>query len=111
MSAFDSRLHPLLLHLNLLGFEAVGAIYNTARADMISRQNVHVALGAVMIVSLALIIVTFPVVLIWFGQPIGNTAAQTADVSAAVFSVAFFAAFALATIEQRWRYRARRDNP
>jgi hypothetical protein len=60
-------------------------MYNTASADMISRQNVHVALVAV---SLALTIVMFSVVLIWFGQPIGNTAAKTADVSAAVFSVA-----------------------
>ena len=61
-----------------------------------SRQNVVVILGAVMIVCLALTIVTFPIALIWFGQPLGNAAITMADAFASVFSVVFFAAFALA---------------
>jgi hypothetical protein len=69
-------------------------------AKLISRQNVLVILGAVMIVSLALTIVTFPVALIWVGQPLGNAAMTMADAFASVFSVAFFAALALAMAEQ-----------
>jgi hypothetical protein len=65
-----------------------------------SRQNVVVILGAVMIVCLALTIVTFPIALIWFGQPLGNAAGIAADTFASVFSVAFFAAFALSLAEQ-----------
>jgi MFS-type transporter involved in bile tolerance (Atg22 family) len=68
-----------------------------------SRQNVVVILGAVMIVCLALTIVTFPIALIWFGQPLGNAGLVAADAFASVFSVAFFAAFALAMAEQRSR--------
>ena len=64
--------------------------------QFISRQNVLTVLGAVMIVSLALTIITFPVALIWFGQPLGNAAITMADAFASVFSAAFFAAFALA---------------
>jgi hypothetical protein len=64
--------------------------------QFISRQNVLTILGAVMIVSLALTIITFPVALIWIGQPPGNVAIKMADAFATVFSVAFFAAFALA---------------
>jgi hypothetical protein len=67
----------------------------------ISRQAVIAILGAVMIVSLALTIVTFLVALIWIGQPAGSTAITTADVFATVFSVAFFSAFMLAMAEQR----------
>ena len=52
-----------------------------------------------MIVFLALTIVTFPISLIWTRQPLGN-AALVADTFASVFSVAFFAAFALAMAEQ-----------
>ena len=40
----------------------------------VSRQNVLVILGVVMIVCLALTIVTFPVALISMGQPFGNAA-------------------------------------
>ena len=69
----------------------------------VSRQNVIVILGAVAIVCLALTIVMFPVSLIWIGQPLGNTALLAADAFASVFSVAFFAAFALAMAEQRSR--------
>ena len=65
-------------------------------AKFIYRQAVIAILGAVMIVSLALTIVTFPVALIWVGQPPGNVAMTMADAFATVFSVAFFAAFALA---------------
>ena len=70
-------------------------------AKLISRQNVIAFLGAVMIVSLVLIIVAFPVALIWFGRPSGNAAMIMADTFASVFAVAFFAAFALAMAEQR----------
>jgi hypothetical protein len=63
---------------------------------IVFRENVLVILGVVMIVSLALTIVTFPVALIWVGEPLGNAARITADAFASVFSVAFFAAFALA---------------
>jgi len=70
-------------------------------ARLISRQNVIAILGAVMIVSLALTIVAFPVALIWFGQPTGNVAITMADAFASVFSVAFFAALALAMADQR----------
>ena len=69
-------------------------------AKFISRQAVIAILGAVAIVSLALTIVMFPVALIWVGQPPGNVAMTTADAFATVFSVAFFAAFALAMAEQ-----------
>ena len=69
----------------------------------VSRQNVLVILGVVMIVCLALTIVTFPVALIWIGQPFGNAAGLTADAFACVFSVAFFAAFALAMAEHQSR--------
>jgi hypothetical protein len=55
----------------------------------VSRQNVIVILGAVMIVCLALTIVTEAVALIWIGQPLGNAAGITADAFASVFSVAF----------------------
>ena len=79
------------------------------KTKLISRHNVLVALVVVMIVSLALTILTFPVALIWFGQPIGNSAAITADVFGSAFSVAFFAAFALAMIGQRTRERSRRN--
>ena len=68
-----------------------------------SRQNVVVILGAVMIVCLALTIVTFLIALIWIGQPLGNEGLVAADTFASVFSVAFFAAFALAMAEQRSR--------
>jgi len=64
-------------------------------------SHVIAILGAVMIVSLALTIVMFPVALIWVGQPPGNVAMTMADAFATVFSVAFFAAFALAMAEQR----------
>jgi hypothetical protein len=38
----------------------------------VSRQNVIVILGAVMIICLALTVVTFAVALIWIGQPLGG---------------------------------------
>jgi hypothetical protein len=67
----------------------------------ISRHDVIAILGAVMIVSLALTIVMFPIGLIWFGQSLGNAAMTMADAFASVFSVAFFAAFALSMAERR----------
>ena len=72
-------------------------------SKFVSRENVIVILGALAIVCLALTIVTFPIALIWIGQPLGNTSGLTADAFASVFSVAFFAAFALAMAEQRSR--------
>ena len=56
-------------------------------------SHVIAILGAVMIVSLALTIVTFPVALIWTGQPPGKVAITMADAFATVFSLAYFAAF------------------
>lgn len=79
------------------------------KTKLIARPNVLVALSVVMIVSLALTILTFPIALIWFGQPIGNKAAITADVFGSAFSVAFFMAFALAMIGQRSRERSRHN--
>jgi predicted membrane protein len=70
-------------------------------AKFISLQAVIAILGAVMIVSLALTIVTFPFALIWIGQPFGNVATTMADAFATVFSVAFFTAFVLAMAEQQ----------
>jgi hypothetical protein len=69
--------------------------------QFVSRQNVIVFLGVLMIVCLALTIATFPVALIWIGQPLGNAAGIAADAFASVFSVALFAAFALSMAEQR----------
>ena len=66
-------------------------------SKFVSRENVIVILPAhLRLVRLALTIVTFAVALIWIGQPLGNTSGLTADAFASVFSVAFFAAFALA---------------
>ena len=72
-------------------------------SKLVSRKNVHAILGAIIIVCLPLTIVTFLVALIWIGQPIGNMAIATADVFASIFSVAFFAAFALAMADLRSR--------
>jgi hypothetical protein len=69
----------------------------------VSLQNVLVILAVVMIVCLALTILTFPVALIWIGQPLGNAAGLAADAFASVFSVALFAAFALVMAENQWR--------
>jgi FtsH-binding integral membrane protein len=74
----------------------------------ISLENAHVALGTVMIVSLALTVITYPITLIWIGQPIGTAAAIAADTFATVFVVAFFGAFALAMVEQRLRANSSR---
>ena len=73
---------------------------------IVSRENVLVILGVVMIVCLSLTIVTFPVTLIWVGRPLGNAAVLVADACASVFSVAFFAAFALAMTDQQSRSKA-----
>ena len=73
---------------------------------LVPRENMVVILGAVMVVCLPLTIVAGAVALIWNGQTIGNSAATTADVIGSVFSVAFFAAFALAMAEQRSRSSA-----
>lgn len=70
-------------------------------SKFLSRQNVLVILGLVMIVCLALTIVTFPVALVWIGQPLGNAAGLAADAFASVFAVAFFAAFTLAMAGQQ----------
>jgi len=67
---------------------------------LVSRENIVVILGAVMIVCLPLTIVAGAVGLIWNGQTIGNSAATTADVIGSVFSVAFFAAFVLRMVEE-----------
>lgn len=64
-------------------------------------DNVHFGLGIVMIGSLALIIVTFPLMLIWIGQPAGAAAALIADAFAWLFAAAFFVAFVLSVVEQR----------
>lgn len=72
-------------------------------SKFLSRQDVLVILGVVMIVCLALTIVTFAVALIWIGQPVGKAAGLTADAFASGFSAAFFAAFALAMAEQQSR--------
>ena len=72
-------------------------------SKLVSRENVHAILGVIMIVCLPLTIVTFFLALIFIGQPIGNMAITTADVFASIFSVAFFAAFALAMGNQRSR--------
>ena len=69
----------------------------------VSLQNVLVILAVVMIVCLALTILTFPVALIWIGQPLGNAAGLAADAFASAFSVALFAAFALAMVEHQSR--------
>lgn len=71
--------------------------------ELVSRENVHAILGVIRIVCLPLTMVSFFVALIWIGQPIGNMATTTADVFASIFSVAFFAAFALAMADQRSR--------
>ena len=68
---------------------------------IVSRENVLVVLGVVLVVCLALTIVAFSVALIWLGQPLGNGARLTAEAYACFFSVAFFAAFALAMAAQR----------
>ena len=68
-----------------------------------SRQSVLVILCVVMIICLALTIVTFPVALIWIGQPFGNAVGLAADAFASVFSVALFAAFVLAMVEHQSR--------
>lgn len=67
----------------------------------IIRDNVHFGLGIVVVVCLALIIVTFPVTLIWNGQPAGAAAALIADAFAWLFAAALFAAFVLSVVEQR----------
>ena len=69
----------------------------------VSRQNVVVILGASMIACLALTILTFPIALVWIGQPLGSAAGIAADAFASGFSVAFFVAFALAMADQRPR--------
>ena len=72
-------------------------------SKLVSRENVLAILGVIMIVCLPLTIATFFLALILIGQPIGNMAITTADVFASIFSVAFFAAFALAMANQRSR--------
>ena len=72
-------------------------------SKLVSRENMHAILGIIMIVCLPLTIATFFLALILSGQPIGNMAITTADVFASIFSVAFFAAFALAMANQRSR--------
>jgi hypothetical protein len=72
-------------------------------SKLVSRANVHALLGVITIVCLPLTIVSFFVALIWAGQPIGNMAITTADAFASIFSVAFFAAFVLAMVDQRSR--------
>lgn len=67
----------------------------------ISRQGVITILGAAMVAFLTLTILTFPAALIWIGQPLGNAAKTSADAFASGFSVAFFAAFVLAMVEQQ----------
>lgn len=72
----------------------------SAFLQLVSRENIVVILGAVMVVCLPLTIVAGAVALIWNGQTIGNSAATTADVIGSVFSVAFFAAFVLRMVEE-----------
>jgi len=56
-----------------------------------------------MIACLALTILTFPIALVWIGQPLGNADGIAADAFASGFSVAFFVAYALAMADQRPR--------
>ena len=72
-----------------------------ARHWIVIRDNVHVGLGIIMIVCIALIVVTFPVALIWNGQPAGAAAALITDGFAWLFAAAFFAAFVLSMFGQR----------
>ena len=72
-------------------------------SKLVSRENVIVILGAVMVVCLPLTILTGAVALIWSGKTIGNAATTTADVFGSAFSVAFFAAFVLRMAEERSR--------
>ena len=72
-------------------------------SKFVSRENLIVILGVVMVVCLPLTILTGAVALIWNGQTIGNTATTTADVFASVFAAAFFAAFFLRMAEDRSR--------
>ncbi|HMF22935.1 MAG TPA: hypothetical protein VKG24_12515 [Pseudolabrys sp.] len=74
-------------------------------SKFVSRESIHVALAVLMIVSLSLAMLAFPVALIWIKQPIGNTAGAITDTLAWVFSVAFFTAFILAMVEPRPRDR------
>jgi hypothetical protein len=67
----------------------------------ISCQTVVAILGAGMIVSLALTIVTFPVYADLDWATTRERGQNMADIFATVFSVAFFAAFMLAIAEQR----------
>jgi hypothetical protein len=74
-------------------------------SKLVSRENVIVIFGVVMVVCLPLTILTGAVALIWNGQAIGNTAMATADVFASAFSAAFFAAIILRMAEERSRGR------
>ncbi len=71
-----------------------------------SRDNVHAGLGTVMMICVVLIIVTFPVTLIWAGRPVGTGAMAITDAFAWLFAVAFFAAFGFAMVDQRRRDKA-----
>jgi uncharacterized membrane protein YdjX (TVP38/TMEM64 family) len=72
-------------------------------SKFVSRENVIVILGVVMVVCLPLTILTGAVALIWNGQTTGTMATTTADVFGSAFSVAFFAAFGLRMAEERSR--------
>ena len=72
-------------------------------SKFVSRENVIVILGVVMVVCLPLTILTGAVALIWNGQTTGTIATATADVFGSAFSVAFFAAFVLRMAEERSR--------
>jgi len=67
----------------------------------VSRENVQITLAIVMVISLAVIIVTLPLALIWIRQLVGTVAAVTADTFAAIFGLAFLMALILVGIGQR----------
>jgi len=75
---------------------------------MLQRVNLIVLLAWIMIATLATVIVFGAIALVLNGAPSGSALAQVADVFAWIFSLAFFAAFALAMSEQRWREKGSR---
>ncbi len=67
-----------------------------------------VAIGSLILVTLMVVFLSLAIVgeiiaLIFGGQPIGNTAALVADVSAWLFASLFFFAFAAALLRERSR--------
>jgi K+-sensing histidine kinase KdpD len=72
---------------------------------LIYRETTHLVLAALMAICLALTVVTFPLALIWFRQPIGTAAMDISDAAATGFTITFIAAFVVAGLRQRSRER------